>query len=343
MTGFSDFKIFNPQGTDSLESRKVWKGDSTRLCNLNNIAYPWAYQIWKQMREQFWVAEKVDTTSDVTDYTNLTEAERKAYDGVLSYLTFLDSVQTENLPFVKTPITAPEVSIALGEQLSQETLHNQSYQVLIENIIPSDRRNQVYDFWREDKVLKERCGFIASLYQQYIDDKTEENYFISLVADYLLEGLYFFNGFTFFYNLASRQLMPGSADMIKLINRDELSHKRLFQKLLQEGMKTFPHSQEQILEMTDKAVNQEILWTNHIIGDEILGITSQTTEAYSKYLGNKLLKAIGLPTLYEEVKNPYKHLEQFADLEDEASTKGNFFEASVTSYNMFQSLKGWDF
>lgn len=65
---------------------------------------------------------------------------------------------------------------------------------MIETIIPSERRNEVYDFWRTDKVLKERCEFVAGLYQQYVDDPTPENYFISLVADYVLEGLYFYNG-----------------------------------------------------------------------------------------------------------------------------------------------------
>jgi len=72
-----------------------------------------------------------------------------------------------------------------AEQISQEAMHNQSYQYLIETIIPPDRRGEVYDFWRTDKVLKDRCQFIASLYQQYIDKQTTESYFIALVADYL--------------------------------------------------------------------------------------------------------------------------------------------------------------
>jgi ribonucleoside-diphosphate reductase beta chain len=95
----------------------------------------------------------------------------------------------------------------MAEQISQEAMHNQSYQYLIETVIPSDRRSQVYEFWRSDRVLKQRCEFIAGLYQTYVDHPTPENYFVSLLADYLLEGLYFYNGFIFFYNLSSRMLM----------------------------------------------------------------------------------------------------------------------------------------
>ena len=90
---------------------------------------------------------------------------------------------------------------------------------MIETIIPSDRRSAVYDFWRTDKVLKDRCQFIAGQYQRYVDNPTVENYFMSLVTDYILEGLYFYNGFITFYNFASPMVMPGSADIFKMINR----------------------------------------------------------------------------------------------------------------------------
>jgi ribonucleoside-diphosphate reductase beta chain len=337
--------IFNPDGNDDVEHRSIWFGDTTNLMQLNDVRYSWAVGLYMQMRENFWIPQKLDITQDVTDYWNLTPQERYAFDGILSYLTFLDSVQTCNLPHLKVTMTAPEISLCIVEQISQEGMHNQSYQYMIETIIPSEKRNHVYDFWRTDKVLKERCEFIAGLYQQYVDNPTHENYFISLLADYILEGLYFYNGFIFFYNLASRMLMPGSADIFKMINRDELSHVRLFQKLIPEAMKVFPHSVDQIYEMFDQAVKYECRWTNHIVGDDILGITESSTEQYTKYLANIRLRSIGLEPLYQDAKfekSPYRHLERFADTKQEAHTKANFFESSVTSYVMSSGVSGWD-
>jgi len=211
--------IFNPEGNDDKAHRSIWFGNTTNLMQLNDVRYSWALKMYQQMRENFWIAEKVDLSTDVNDYANLTESERRAYDGILSYLTFLDSIQSTNLPQIKRPITAPEISMCLGEQLSQELLHNESYQVIIESIIPSDRRNEIYEFWRTDETLKERCQAIAQIYQDYADSPTIENYFYSLVADYILEGIYFMMGFVFFYSLASRNLMGGTADMIRYINR----------------------------------------------------------------------------------------------------------------------------
>lgn len=337
--------IFNPDGNDDVAHRSVWFGETTNLMQLNDVRYPWAVGLYQQMRENFWIPQKLDITQDVTDYWNLTPAERRAFDGILSYLTFLDSVQTCNLPHIKSSITAPEISLCLAEQISQEGMHNQSYQYMIETIIPSERRANVYEFWRTDEVLRDRCEYIAGFYQRYIDSPTPENYFMALLADYMLEGMYFYNGFIFFYNLASRMLMPGSADIFKMINRDELSHVRLFQKLLPEAMKTFSYAEEQIYEMFDRAVQYECKWTNHIVGNDILGITEQSTEIYTKYLANIRLKAIGLKPLYEDQiyqRSPYRHLERFSDTKKEGNTKANFFEAGVTSYVMSSGVTGWD-
>lgn len=64
------------------------------------------------------------------------------------------------------------------------------------------------------------------------------------------------------------------------------------------------------------AVEHECKWTGHIVGDDILGITANSTEQYTKYLANARLKAIGLDPLWTEAiykKSPYAHLERFSD------------------------------
>ena len=136
--------------------------------------------------------------------------------------------------------------------------------------------------------------------------------------------------------------MGGTADMIRYINVDELSHVRLFQKLVKEGMKVFPYSKKWIIDFFFEAVQQEIKWNKHIIGNQVLGITYDSIEQYSCYLANIRLKAIGLEPMFEGVKNPYKHLEKIADTKAEASVKTNFFDATVTSYQQSSVLDGWE-
>lgn len=338
-------KLFNPDGDDTLFSRKIIKGNSTNIFNLNNVKFQWANQLYRTMMANFWIPEKVDLTKDKNDYENLTVPERDAYDGILSFLIFLDSIQTNNVPNISDFVTAPEVNLLLSIQTFQEAIHSQSYQYIIESILPKESRNLIYDKWRDDEILFKRNSFIAKMYQDFIDKQTDRNFAKVLIANYLLESLYFYNGFNFFYLLASRNKMVGTSDIIRLINRDELSHVVLFQRIMKEIRIEYPDffDYKEIKEMFKEAVEQEIAWTEHIIGNRVLGITSETTEAYTKWLANERLKTIGLDPIYDGfTKNPYKHLERFADTEGEGNVKSNFFEGTVTSYNMSSSIDGWD-
>ena len=100
--------------------------------------------------------------------------------------------------------------------------------------------------------------------------------------------------------------------------------------------------EEIIYEMFETAVEQEIKWTNHIIGDGIAGISKKTTEQYTKWLANERLALLKLKPLYTNViKNPYKHLEAMADNNSE---KTNFFESTVVNYTQSSSMNGsWEF
>jgi ribonucleoside-diphosphate reductase beta chain len=136
--------------------------------------------------------------------------------------------------------------------------------------------------------------------------------------------------------------MHGTADIIKYINRDELLHVVIFKRIIPEVIED--NDLNWIHEMFHEAVNQEITWTNHIIGNSILGISKDATEKYTKYLANSLLEKINLKHLYPGfTKNPYQHLEKIADTEGKGDVKANFFEATVTSYNQSSAIDGWDF
>ncbi|MCA9459712.1 MAG: ribonucleotide-diphosphate reductase subunit beta, partial [Nanoarchaeota archaeon] len=165
-----------------------------------------------------------------------------------------------------------------------------------------------------------------------------------VIANYILEGLYFYNGFNFFYNLASRNLMLGSADDIRYINRDELTHVVLFKNIIHALIEEKPGliTEKLVHEMFDEAVKQEIEWSMHILDNHILGINDESTAKYTKYLANERIKMLGFKPPYEGYdKNPYAHLEKLAD-PDNDSIKSNFFESTVTNYNQSSNVDGWD-
>lgn len=332
--------IFNPEGNDSIDSRQIMGGSTTNIMNLNNVRFKWATQLYRQMRENFWLAEKVDLTNDVKDYRNLSAEERRAFDGILSYLTYLDSLQTHNLPHIGEFITAPEVTLCLTEQASQEALHSQSYQYIIESLVPSDRRNLIYDQWRTDPVLYNRTSLVAEAYQRFWDNPTDETYFEALCSNFILEGLFFYNGFVFFYNLAAHGKMSGVSDIIRYIQRDEMTHVRLFQKILPEAAEVLNQNLQKILTtLMQKAVEEEIAWSTHILKN-VPGVTEESTRQYTQHLADLRLRSLGFPVLYN-APNPYKAFDRIGDASSDGHVRSNFFEANVTSYNQSTAVEGW--
>lgn len=338
-------KLFNPKGDDNKQNRTMIKGNATGLFNLNDVKYSWAKQMYQVMIGNFWVPEKVKGLGeDAIMYNDLTDHEQKAYDGVLSFLIFLDSVQTINLPNYSSIITAPEVNLLLSIQAYQEAIHSQSYATMLETIVDAKKRDDIYYFWRNDKILLERITYIGDLYQKFIDNPSESNFFIALIANYLLEGIYFYNGFAFFDTLVSNQKMIASGRMISYIRRDELTHVTLFANIIKTIEKENPeiYNKQCILDMMDTAVKQEIQWSNHILGNNISGITEKSIEIYTKHLANIRLNLLSIEPLYKDViETPYKHLEHMENFNDE---KTNFFESTVINYTQSSAMKGtWDF
>ena len=137
----------------------------------------------------FWVPEKVSgLKNDQRDFhSTLSKEEQRAYKGILSFLIFLDSIQTVNLPHLSDYVTAPEINLLLSIQAYQEAIHSQSYATILESVVSPEERDEIYYFWRSDSILLERNKYIGSIYQRFIDTPTDENLFRALIANFLLE------------------------------------------------------------------------------------------------------------------------------------------------------------
>lgn len=338
--------IFNPKGDDSVEHRTIIKGVTTGLFNLNAVKYSWAKSLYQVMVGNFWVPEKVSGLKDDARMfkTDLSPEEQRAYKGTLSFLTFLDSIQTVNLPHFSDYVTSPEVNLILSIQAYQEAIHSQSYATILESVVDSKEREEIYYFWRTDNVLLERNRYIGQIYQDFVDAPSDQTFFRGIVANFLLESLYFYNGFAFFDTLVDHMKMLATGRMIAYIRRDELTHVTIFANIIREIKKEFPdlYNEQLILDMMQEAVNQEIEWSKHILGAKIPGINGETTEGYTRWLANQRLAMLGIAPLYPgAINNPYKHLDR---LQDVNADKGNFFETTVVNYTQSTSMNGsWDF
>ena len=127
MTKLKKKALFNEHGDIDVNKRRMINGNTTNMNDFNNMKYGWVSNWYRQAMNNFWIPEEINMSQDVKDYRNLSGAEKRAYDRTLSFLIFLDSIQTANLPYVGEYVTANEVNLCLTIQAFQEAVHSQSY------------------------------------------------------------------------------------------------------------------------------------------------------------------------------------------------------------------------
>jgi len=326
-------KIYNPDTNENVRDRKIFGGDPTGIFELNNIKFQWAYNLWEMMLNNTWFPKEVDMTIDARDYKGLTDDEKSSYDKALSQLIFMDSLQTNNIIDNVNPyITSPEINLILVRQSFEEALHSQSYAVMVDSI--SKNSEEIYDLWRQDMMLKHKNDAIASVYEKLAQEPTERNFVKALFANQVLEGIYFYSGFAYIYTLARSGKMLGSAQMIRFIQRDEVTHLLIYQNMINSLKKDRAdifdkEFEDEIYNMYKQAVELETNWGKYITNGQILGLTDNLIEQYIQYLADERLRAVGMEKLYN-VSHPMKWVDDFSKFNDQRT---NFFEGTVTNYS----------
>ena len=219
--------LFNENGDIELNKRRMINGNTTNLNDFNNIKYNWTSDWYRQAMNNFWIPEEINLTQDIKDYRKLDEYERLAYDKALSFLIFLDSIQTANLPNIGDYITANEVNLCLTIQAFQEAVHSQSYGYILDTICSPEERSDILYQWKEDKNLLERNKFIGNLYNEFLDNKSKLSLMKTMIANYILEN-----------NLSTFEVREKAADILNhiafYINR--FYAQRLIESLIKKGI-----------------------------------------------------------------------------------------------------------
>lgn len=339
----SKSKILEPRYPN--RSTALFGGEASGILNWNDIPYPHFYTLRDMIRAQFWIANEVDMTSDVNQFPTLTSQEQNAFLKIIGLLASLDSSQTDLAFKISEYTTDPSVSAIMATIADQETEHNHSYAYVLSSVTDLAGQKASFESALKDPVILKRNEPIVKVYNEFADNPTIETVLNAMVYTSLLEGLFFYSGFTYFYNLARNNKMVGTSTMISYINRDEMHHALFITELYRATLGEHPELNSEkranwVYEQYRAGVENEIEWSRYLL-DEIEGIDLTEMEGYIKYRANKCLRLLGLSDLYpEHVNNPMKWVRAYIDSFDD--TKTDFFEQKSRSYTKTSGLNEFD-
>lgn len=343
MTKLERVKVLEPKNPN--KSTAIFGGKASGILNWNDIAHPHFYTLRTQIRSLFWSADEVDMTADIKQFPNLTPGEQDAFLKIIGLLATLDGPQTTVALKMADYTTDPSVKSIMATIADQESEHNHSYAYVLSSVSDLATQIKAFETGRTDEVLLKRNERIVEVYNEFAENPTIETALKSMVYTTLLEGLFFYSGFAFFYNLARNQKMVGTSTMVSYINRDELQHGKAVSDIFRAALAENPEYNtteftEWIYDQFRHSVEQETTWSKYVLTG-IDGIDMIQMEGYIKYRANKMLRMLGLEEIYSDfVENPMKWIRGYVDNFDD--TKTDFFEQSSRQYVKTSSLNGFD-
>ncbi|RAS74387.1 ribonucleotide-diphosphate reductase subunit beta [Priestia endophytica] len=326
-------------------STSIINGESSNVLNWDDVRFSWAYPKYKKMLANFWTPFEINMSHDIKQFPQLTEKEQDSFLKIIGLLALLDSIQTDYAGKVADYLTDSSLNALMIMLAQQEVIHNHSYSYVLSSIVNKSKQDEVFNYWREEPTLVERNEFVTNGYKDFAENPSVETLLKSLVYDVILEGLFFYSGFAFFYHLARNRKMVATSTMINYINRDEQIHVDLFVKIFKEILVEYPEYNTKELhqfinETLKRAVELEVSWAETVIGDEVEGLVLQEVEDYIKFYANVRANQLGTERPYEGYRqNPLRWIKAYETVD---LGKTDFFEQKSRQYAKTTDANGFD-
>ena len=310
--------------------------------NWNRIIDPKDKEVWDRLTGNFWLPEKVPLSNDIKSWNTLSDAEQTLTMRVFTGLTLLDTIQgvAGAQRLMQDAITPHEKAVFCNICFMEE-VHAKSYSSIFETLCSSKQVDEAFAWSEENPNLQKKARIVLDYYNG--DDPLKVK-----VVSVLLESFLFYSGFFLPFWYSAHAKLTNTADIIRLILRDEAVHGYYIGYKFQKGLEKADEKRRQQLQdctydLVQDLYDNEVEYTKDLYSgvgwvDEVL--------RFVRYNGNKALMNLGYDPLYpaDETKvDP----EILTSLSPNADENHDFFSGSGSSYVMGKAVEtdddDWDF
>ena len=302
--------------------------DLIRPINWNRIEDPIDSQVWTTLTNNFWLDTKIAVSNDIPSWNTLSSEQKLLVRHVFVGLTTLDTVQSvvgaESL--VPDSITPHEKAVYTNIAF-MESVHAKSYSTIFATLCSSEENDEAFDWAVNNKYLQRKQEIVLSHYDGDSPLKRK-------AASTLLESFLFYSGFYTPLYFSTRAKLPNTADIVRLIIRDEAVHGYYIGYKFQQGYKKLnPDEQAElhafVLTLMYELYQNEIQYTQDLY--DSVGLT-EDVKKFLKYNADKALQNLG----FEAVFTPSEKNVDPAILAALAPSSENhdFFSGAGSSYSV---------
>ena len=286
------------------------------------IQYNDVWSMYKKHVSTYWTVEEIDFSKDGKDWETLSQDEQYFIKNVLAFFAASDGIVNENLVLnFMSEIKVPEVLAFYSFQNAIETVHSETYSLLIDTYIKEDEeKNRLLNAVETIPCIKKKADWAM----KWIESK-EDKFATRLIAFACIEGIFFSGAFCSIYWLKERGIMHGLTFSNELISRDESLHTEFAILLYSHIINKL--SEEKVHNIIKDAVAIEKEFIIDSLPCRLLGMNSDLMSQYIEFVSDRIALQLGYNKIYN-VNNPFDFMDRIG-LED----KQNFFEVRVSNYS----------
>lgn len=225
-----DFTQGLPEGFE--EVYPIRRGSTVAAVDWNKPTRPIDLDVWSKQTSNFWLPEKIPLSNDLKSWDLLDEGTQRVVTHSLASLTRLDTLQAEfGAPcLLSSPGITPHESANLSFITGMEAVHARSYSSIFSTLLPSDKIDEAFKLANMDGLLSSEMDYFLTAYQgsqiDVLADSLPGSTLTALKAatSVMLESFLFYTGFYPVLKLAAEAKLTNTADIIRLIMRDEAVH-----------------------------------------------------------------------------------------------------------------------
>lgn len=279
------------------------------------------FKMYKDLVAIRWIPEEVELTKDLKDWKTLNSNEQHFIKRILGFFAGSDGIVNENLAAnFANEVQWPEAKAFYSEQMSNETVHSETYSRLIDTYIEDKvEKLEILRSIRTMAFVEKKAKWALSWMQG-----SDANFATRLMAFAAVEGIFFSGAFCSIFWFKQRGILPGLTSSNEFISRDEGVHTDfaclLYSKLVNRLSKTKAHK------LIREAVKIEKEFITEAIPCSMIGMNAKMMGQYIEFVADRLLVQLGYPKTYETA-NPFSFMERIS-----LEGKDNFFEKKVSTY-----------
>src|SRR5690625_1785767 len=323
-------------------SEKLPLVSRVQAINWNRIEDEKDVEVWNRLTNNFWLPEKVPLSNDIQSWATLTDDEKWMTTRVFTGLTMLDTIQgTVGAVSLIPDAFTPHEEAVYTNIAFMESVHAKSYSSIFSTLISTPEIDEAFRWSEENEHLQRKAAIILDYYRG--DDPQKRK-----VASTMLKSFLFYSGFYLPMYWSSRAKLTNTADLIRLIIRDESVHGYYvgykYQVNLQnESEQRKNELRDFVFETLYELYENEILYTQQLY--DPVGLT-EDCKMFLHYNANKTLMNLGYDPMFPKELTEVDPA-VLAALSPNADENHDFFSGSGSSYVIGKAVatedEDWDF